>query len=112
MINKSGQLGKIISSNFVLVILFFFALTYLIFVGFAVGIKKPEVPAVKESGLDDVLLEEIEVNGERISLADGIVKADLDSKKEEKAGRKSNYMSLVKEAIKTKLEKQFSEGEY
>ncbi len=106
--NKRGQLGKIISANVVLIILVFLMAIYLVLTGFAVGIKKPDVPSSIDVELGDVLFKEINVNGDRMSFVNGLIRADLESKKEEKAGRKSNYMSIVKEAIKSELERELA----
>ena len=103
--SRKGQLGKIITSVPILISIIVILSIYLVFVVFAFETRGSHLPSsVKGVEFGDILFKEININGEKINFLDGIIKADLEAKKEESAGRKSNYMFLVKEAVRSKLE--------
>ena len=112
-LNTRGQLGKIITSLPIFIGIFVILSFYLVFVIFFFEIRESSTPLnIKGVEFGEILFKEIEVNGVKMNFLDGLIRADLESKNEEKSGRKSDYMFLVKEAIRLKLEKELSSGEY
>ena len=127
-LNHKGQLGKIITSFPVFISIFVIIVIYLVFVAAVYGIKGANVPSsIKGIELSNVLFNDIEVDGEKMSFLDGIIRADnylaRDEKIQEELLRASgiererlleesrkhiNYMSKVKDALKNKLEKENS----
>lgn len=101
--DKGGQLGKIITTFPVMLLIFLIIGGYLILAGFAFGVKGVRVPAsIEEVNLNNLLLKEIEINGEKITVLDALIKFEkyeiekADIRKEiEKFENKGEYILLL-----------------
>ena len=136
---KKAVMGKILSTPIVLILIVLIMGVYLILAGSISIIKKPSVAAAFDGfylSSDDVLFKEILIDGEKMSLAHGLIKADINERRcniiklrlegdlrnpiksddEREALRKeqikcSNYMSKIKESLIKTLEAESLSGE-
>src|SRR3989344_1158940 len=101
--DKGGQLGKIISTFPVMLLIFLIIIVYLVLAVFAFGVKGEKVPvSIEKVNLDNLLLKEIEINGEKITVLDALIKfekreiekADI-IKEVEKFENKEEYILLL-----------------
>ncbi len=79
--NKKGQLGKIISSFSVMVLIFVVIAIYLVIAGSASLFKKASVYAsIEDVDLNkDILLKEIEVSGEKFDILSALIRLNEDT---------------------------------
>ncbi len=79
MINSKGQLGKIITTIPVMIVIVFIIAIYLVLAGFAFKVRGENIPGFIESvGSSDVLLlDEISVDNKNILILDGFIKDKL-----------------------------------
>ncbi len=81
-LNKKAQLGKVISSFPVMLLIFLIIAVYLILSVFAIEIKSPSLPAITATIPGDIesietqsiLLNEITIKGEKITILDALIK--------------------------------------
>lgn len=76
--NMRGQLGKIITTFPVMLLIFLVIVVYLLLSGFAFAVKSQSVPSVIEGvWTDNVLLKEIKINNENTLILDGFIRDRL-----------------------------------
>ena len=80
--NKRGalELGKIITTIPIMILIFLVIAIYLILVVFIDFAKGPTVPAVldfEDKGFNEILFKEINVDGELMSLVHGLIRAEI-----------------------------------
>jgi len=102
-LDKKGQLGKIITTFPIMLLIFLIIGGYLILAGFAFGVKGQKIPvSIEEVNLGDVIFKDIELNGEKIMLVDaligldeGIIKREEIDRGLEKAFNENKYVLLL-----------------
>lgn len=108
--NRRGQSGKIIMTFGAIISVVLVIGILLVLSAFAFGIKQPEIPSQLESAEileDSVLFKMIEVNGEKMTLLHGLMKADINSRKIQNIADLSfeerekylNFMARVKDGV-------------
>ncbi len=82
IVNRRAQIGKIVTSFPVMILIFFVIGIYIISAGFIYKIKEaPQSLSIEGVGFDDALLKEVKVRDQPMLIIDSLVKSIINDKK-------------------------------